>query len=194
MSPGKQILLIALGAVIIALGAAYVILGPEDTEILVTDEIIIIENKGLESELNAAKITHSEYDIMKKRYDDFQSAYNELVLSQRDVIPYPIDYGYVTDKGFTDKIKGKQWCANLEGHTYNIESLLIELNQSLDKLNAIENKTPQIVKLVDEKYVVLSNLMTKEVNSLEYKYYQFDCKNVFGSGVDVSLGDLVIIK
>lgn len=137
-----------------------------------------IQNKTDEGIETASKITHSDYDIMKQKYDDFLDRYNALVLSQRSLIPYPINYSYVTAEGFTDQSKGIEWCGIVDSHTGNVSSLLGELNSSLAQFEAIENKTPQLVELADKKYKVLSDVITKEVKNLKFKFAQVDCDSV----------------
>jgi len=139
-----------------------------------------IQNKTDEGFEPSPKITNSNFQIMKQKYDDFLDRYNALVLSQRSVIPYPINYSYVTAEGFTDESKGIEWCGIVDSHEGNVSSLLGELNSSLEQLEAIENKTPQIIELVVEKYQVLSNVITKEVKNLKFKFNQVDCDDVLG--------------
>lgn len=134
------------------------------------------------------KIIPNEYDIMKQKYDDFLSAYYALVEAQRNVIPYPINYSHVTGEGFTDLEQGIEWCTNVISHTNDIDLLLTELNETLAVLEAIENKTPQIVELIDEKYSVLSALMTKEINNLEYSSYQVGCDIIVEDTFDIESG------
>ena len=136
------------------------------------------DTKTDEAYVPSPKITNSEYQIMKQKYDDFLDRYNALVLSQRNVIPYPINYSYVTAEGFTNESKGIEWCGIVDSHQGNVSSLLGELNSSLDQLEAIEDKTPQIIELVDEKYKVLFDVITKEVNNLKFKFNQVDCETV----------------
>lgn len=139
-----------------------------------------IQNKTNEDFVPVPKIIISDYQIMKQKYEDFLDRYNALVLSQRDVIPYPINYSYITAEGFTDQSKGIEWCGIVNSHKANVETLLGELNLSLDQIEAIKNKTPQITKLVDEKYKVLSDVITKEVRNLKFKFAQVDCDTVLG--------------
>lgn len=140
----------------------------------IVEEIVIDEPAPVQ----AQKTKHSDYEILKQKYDQFLSDYNALVLINRDVIPYPINYSYVTNEGFTDTAQGKEWCGKLVGHTGEIKSLLDALNESMAEGQALENKTPQIIKLLDEKYGVLSELMTKEIKTFDETIHKFDCHTV----------------
>lgn len=140
----------------------------------IVEEIVIDEPAPVQ----AQKTKHSDYEILKQKYDQFLSNYNALVLINRDVIPYPINYSYVSGEGFTDTAQGKEWCGKLVGHTDEIKSLLDALNESMAEGQALENKTPQIIKLLDEKYGMLSELMTKEIKTFEGKIHWFDCQTV----------------
>ena len=171
-STSKILLIIAIIAVF-SLIASIAILGVEDmkspkTDLDIPDKIPI-----------PTKIIPDDYEIMKQKYDNFLIDYNKLVESQRNVIPYPINYGYVTGEGWIDTERGIVWCSNLYGHTVLIQLLFGVLNDSLDQFNALENKTPQMVELIDTKYNVLSNTISKEIKSLEYKFFQVHCASLF---------------
>lgn len=145
------------------------------------DEVIIDDSLSHtdEGDEPPAKITHDEYAIMKQKYDEFLIDYNKLVESQRNVIPYPINYSYVTGEGWVDTDQGIEWCSNLSEHTDLVQLLFTELSESLDQFNTIENKTPQMIELIDTKYNVLSNTISEEIKSLEYKYFQVHCESLF---------------
>ncbi len=115
------------------------------------------------------------------------SLINSLIDTQRNVIPYPINYSYVTGEGFTDLEKGIEWCTDLQDHTTKVQELFTELSSSLDELKAIENKTDAINVLIEDKYEVLAKVMIKEIKSLQYKSFQVDCDDVLEYEFDIPI-------
>lgn len=165
------LLIISIGIAAIFI-AYFVIIDQQYTEPDIVKEPV---KEPIDLDSVKEKITDNKYEIAKQKYDNFLNAYYNLVETQRNVIPYPINYGYVTGEGWTDKNQGIAWCINIAYHTSDIDLLLTDLIYTLVELEVIENKTAQMVELVDEKYTVLSELMTEEVNNLEYRSYQMDC-------------------
>lgn len=210
MKLALQIVLILLASIVAALIAFFVIMGPgeeqpsntKDADLIldqnpiINDNMPFIDDETIQNDMGYVpppQLSNDYYELMQQRYDNFVKHYQSLVLSQRNVIPYPVNYSYTVEEGFTDKENGIKYCTIIDNHLANVESLFSGLNQSLDQIALIEEKSPEIIELIDVKYKVLSGVIFDEINILKYQYQGVNCDELFGdeSRIDY-VGDKII--
>lgn len=150
---------------------------------IVNDDMPLIDDELAQPDIGYVEpplLTNDDHELLQQRFLNFVSHYQSLILAQRSVMPNAIDYTYVVEQGFTDKVEGIKYCTVIDNHLTNVVSLNSGLTKSLEQLILIEEKTPEIIDLINYKYKVLSGVMFKEINTLKYQYYSVDCDELFG--------------
>jgi len=138
----KPVVIIAISVVVIF-----------GTLMLVTDMMpnIPLEPKNIDEE-----------NELKIKAERLQKAHNDIVSFNKIHTPDPKDYGFDLDIGFTNNEQKDEWCGIVLENNKEMNTLILELDQSLKQLENESNQSLQLQEYVVEDRELLQRMIEHE--------------------------------